>query len=64
MSGASSTFDYLRPRARVKWLSKYNDKLWFKGTMVRMVGDRAIVRADSDGKELVIPSYRLHATIS
>jgi len=28
---------------------------------VRVIGDRAIVRGDDDHKELVIPTYRLHA---
>ena len=53
--------NYLRPHARVKWLSKYDERRQFRGTVVRVIGDRAIVRGDDDHKELVIPTYRLHA---
>ena len=53
--------NYLRPHARVKWLSKYDERRQFRGTVVRGIGDRAIVRGDDDHKELVIPTYRLHA---
>ena len=53
--------NYLRPPARVKWLSKYDERRQFRGTVVRVIGDRAIVRGDDDHKELVIPTYRLHA---
>jgi len=53
--------NYLRPHARVKWLSKYDETRQFRGTVVRVIGDRAIVRGDDDHKELVIPTYRLHA---
>ena len=53
--------NFLRPHARVKWLSKYDERRQFRGTVVRVIGDRAIVRGDDDHKELVIPTYRLHA---
>lgn len=55
--------DYLRPGGRVKWLSKYNEKTWFAGTILSVIGDRAVVRAKPDDKVLVLPTYRLHAII-
>lgn len=55
--------DYLRPGGRVKWLSKYNEKTWFAGIIMYVIGDRAIVRAKPDDKVFVIPTYRLHAII-
>ena len=48
----------LRPHMRVTWLSKYNTALWFKGTVVRVIGDRVIIRSDKDDKLITMPTWR------
>ena len=48
-----------RPHQRVKWQSKYDFITWFTGTVISVVGDRAIVRGDIDNKVLTLPTYRL-----
>lgn len=54
--------NFLRPHARVEWISKYDEKRRFAGVVVRVIGDRAVVRGDGDNKLLVIPTYRLLAS--
>lgn len=44
---------------RVKWQSRYDGITWFKGIVVSVADDRAVVRCDSDMKTIVIPTYRL-----
>lgn len=49
------------PRQRVKWVSMYNHKHVFKGSVICVIGDRAVVRGDIDNKVLTLPTYRLSA---
>jgi hypothetical protein len=48
----------LRPHMRVTWLSRYNTAFWFKGTVVRVFGDRVLIRSDKDEKLIVMQSWR------
>ena len=48
-----------RPHQRVKWISMYDHKTVFKGTVVSVIDDRAVVSGDIDNKYLTLPTYRL-----